>query len=103
MASKEISRAGRFEPRWPVILQLLVLVSIATLPARIRLMPHWVAVTLTVALLLPMAGVWVSRGSLRWLRLEHWSTLAFCAFAETMVLLSLRHIIAEMLKSPAVF
>ena len=43
MASKEISRAGRFEPRWPVILQLLGLVSIATLPARIRLIPHWLS------------------------------------------------------------
>jgi len=103
MASKETSRAGRFEPRWPVILQLLVLVSIATLPARIRLMPHWLGLTLTGVLLLPMVGVLVSRGALGWLRLERWSTLAFCAFAETMVLLSLRHIIAEMLKSPAVF
>jgi hypothetical protein len=103
MASKEISRAGRFEPRWPVILQLLGLVSIATLPARIRLIPHWLSLTLTSVLLLPMVGVWISRGALRWLRLERWSTLAFCACAETMVLLSLLHIISEMLKSPTVF
>jgi len=103
MATKEISHVAQFEPRWPVILQLLALVSIATLPARIRLMPHWLSLTLTAVLLLPMVGVLVSRGGLRWLRLERWSTLAFCAFAETMVLLSLRHIIAEMLKSPAVF
>jgi hypothetical protein len=103
MAMKEILRVAHFERRWPVILQLLALVSIATLPARIRLMPHWFGYSIAVALLLPMVGVGATRGAPGWLRIEHWSNLAICAIAEILVLLTLRHIILEMLRDPTVF
>jgi hypothetical protein len=103
MASKEISRADQFERRWPVVLQLLVVVGIATHPARIHMMPIWFGYSLAVALILPMVGVGVSRGALRWTRLEHWSNLAICALGETVILLTLYYIITEMLKTPTAF
>jgi hypothetical protein len=103
MASKEILRADQFERRWPVVLQLLVVVGIATHPARIHIMPLWFGYLLAVALILPMVGVGISRGGLRWTHLEHWSNLAICALGETVVLLTLYHIITEMLKTPTAF
>ena len=103
MASKEISRASRFERRWPVVVQLLVVVGIATHPSRIHIMPLWFGYSLAVALILPMVGVGVSRGALRWTRIEHWSNLAICALGETLILLTLYHIITEMLKTPTAF
>ena len=103
VASNEILRADHFERRWPVVLQLLVVVGIATHPARIHIMPLWFGYLLAVALILPMVGVGVSRGGLRWTHLEHWSNLAICALGETVVLLTLYHIITEMLKTPTAF
>ncbi len=103
MASKEILRADHFERRWPVVLQLLVVVGIATHPARIHIMPLWFGYSLAVACILPMVAVGISRGGLQWTHLEHWSNLAICALGETVVLLTLYHIITEMLKTPTAF
>jgi len=103
MASKEILRADHFERRWPVVLQLLVVVGIATHPARIHIMPLWFGYSLAVACVLPMVAVGISRGGLQWTHLEHWSNLAICALGETVVLLTLYHIITEMLRTPTAF
>jgi hypothetical protein len=103
MASKEILRADHFERRWPVVLQLLVVVGIATHPARIHIMPLWFGYSLAVACVLPMVAVGISRGGLQWTHLEHWSNLAICALGETVVLLTLYHIITQILKTPTAF
>ena len=102
MASKEILRADHFERRWPVVLQLLVVVGIATHPAD-SYHAAWFGYSLAVACILPMVAVGISRGGLRWTHLEHWSNLAICALGETVVLLTLYHIITEMLKTPTAF
>jgi hypothetical protein len=56
MQAKEPAQPIRIEPRWPVVLSVLVVLFVLTmLPARIRLLPSWFAYAIGIALLLPMA------------------------------------------------
>ena len=65
------ARTPPFEARWPVALaSLLIILLLALLPGRVRLVPAWVPYALGVVLLLPMAGVRLSSGDARALRLE---------------------------------
>ncbi len=67
---KEQSQAPRFEPRWPVALAFLVMVSLfALLPERLTLLPGWLLYVVAVALLVPMAGVGLTAARRWWLRI----------------------------------
>jgi hypothetical protein len=104
MQAKEPAQPIRIEPRWPVVLSVLVVLFVLTmLPARIRLLPSWFAYAIGIALLLPMAGVWLSGAHAWWLRVERTTTLVFSVFAEAVTLTTLLYLIFQMLDRPADF
>jgi len=94
----------RVERRWPVILSvLIVLLVLAMLPSRIRLLPHWSPYVLVTVLILPMAGVWLSRGQSHWLMAERVTSLLFSLIIEAVTLMTLWYLIVEMMDQPAIF
>jgi len=98
MIMKQQTQAPRFEPRWPVALAFLVMVSLfALLPERLMLLPGWFLYVVAVALLAPMAGVGLTAARRRWLRIEHTSMLLFVVFAGAVTLANLANLIGAML------
>jgi hypothetical protein len=73
------------------------------LPARIRLLPYWFPYLIGSGLLLPIAGVSLSRADARWLRVERLTTLVFSAVVEAVTLTTLLYLVLEMLHRPADF
>jgi hypothetical protein len=67
MQVKEPSQPTRIEPRWPVVLTVLVLLMVLTsLQSRIRLLPSWSPYAIGIMLVLPMIGVRLSGGHSGW-------------------------------------
>lgn len=59
------------EPRWPPALAILVVIFLlATLPGHVTALPVWVSYLAALAVLVPMAGVALTRGNILWLRIE---------------------------------
>ncbi len=101
---KEPAQPIRIEPRWPVVLAILgVLFVLTLLPARVRLFPSWTPYVLAVALLVPIAGVWLSAGEARWLRVERVTTLVFSLLAEAVTFTTLLYLVVAMLNRPQDF
>lgn len=97
----EPAKPIRLEPRWPLLLACLaVLLVLTLLPARASLLPFWGPYAVMLALMLPMAGVWLSDGHPSWLRLERTTTLVFSAFAEAVTITTLSYLVFEMLRQP---
>jgi len=89
----------RIERRWPVaITALAVLFLLEVLPWRARLLPPWVPYIGVIALIVPMAAVNLSGTTARWLRIEHATTLVFCAFAEGVTVTALARLLAVMIR-----
>ena len=76
-------------------------VLLMLLPARVRLMPWWAPVMFGAFMLAPMAGVMLTRGSARWLRIERVVTLACCFAAGVVTLMTLSAVIRAMLSAEA--
>ncbi len=63
--------ASRTEPRWPVAATLIsVVLLLHFLPERVRMAPLWMPYLVGAIMLIPMAGVVLSRGAPRWQRIE---------------------------------
>src|SRR5579872_3355823 len=98
---KEGAQPVRIEPRWPAALSILaVLILLALLRTRTRLFPPWTPYALGVALLLPMAGVWLSGARTWWLRLERITTLCLSLIVEIITLATLFYLLREMVSRP---
>jgi uncharacterized membrane protein len=86
------------ESRWPVALTIVVvLMLLAVLPDRIRLVPVGVPALLAFVVLSAMALVPLSGGRARALRMERWVVLLFCLIAGVGTLISLAYLIDEMI------
>jgi hypothetical protein len=92
-------QSPRIEPRWPVALTVvLVLFLLEMLPGRIRVLPHWVADLLAIALLVPMAGVTLTSGKAWWLRIERATILVFFMIVAGGMLANLGQLIAAIVR-----
>lgn len=61
----------RDESRWPPALSIVVVLCIlATLPGHVHALPTWVSYLTALAVLVPMAGVALTRGNTLWLGIE---------------------------------
>jgi hypothetical protein len=101
---KEPAPPIRYEPRWPVVLAILaVLLLLTLLPARVRLLPFWFPYVIGIALLVPIAGVWLSGAEARWLRLERTTTLVLSALVEAVTFTTLFYLVRAMLNRPEDF
>ena len=83
--------AVRAESRWPGALAIVaVLALLALLPARISLVPIWVAGFVGVVILVPMAGAGLSAGKGSWVKLERGVTILFALLMSVASLIQLR-------------
>ncbi len=91
----------RIEPRWPVALAILaVLFLLTVLRSRAKLFPFWMPYAIAMALLLPMAGVWLSGAQAWWLRLERITTLCLSLVLESITLATIWYLVGEMVNRP---
>jgi hypothetical protein len=59
------------EPRWPPALAILVVILLlAALPGHVYVLPVWVSYVAALAVLVPMAGVALTKGNTLWLGIE---------------------------------
>jgi hypothetical protein len=87
-----------FEPRWPVILEILtVILLLVLLRARVSLMPDWLPVALGIALAVPIAGVWLSQAHPSWLRIERTSTIVLSVIVEVLTIFTIGYMIRNIL------
>ena len=99
---KRSADTGRFEPRWPVALTILVLLFVlAALPDRIRLYPSWLAYALGIAVLTPLAGVGLTSARLWWRRVERVVVLVFVVVVAAMIVINLANVTVLMLSRSA--
>jgi len=76
---KKLTVTSIFKQRLPVILTVLaVMLLLAFMPGRIRLLPIWGICGIAIAILLPMVAVGIAANKTRWFRIEHAVTIFFC-------------------------
>lgn len=88
------------EPRWPMVLTVMVVFGSTLLPGRVRLFPPWVVLCIVIVLIAPMAGLWLSSAKQQWLRIEGWVTSAFVLYSTVAMLLDLKDIFVKMVTPP---
>jgi hypothetical protein len=89
----------RGEPRWPVAVTILaVLTILLLLPNRVRLLPGWGACLAAAVVLAPMLAVALRPGSGRWQGAERTVTFAFVGLAAVGNLVTLRELIIDMVR-----
>jgi hypothetical protein len=86
----------RLEARWPVALGIIcVLVVLAVLPDRVRLVPQWVNVVLALAVLAPIGAVSLRPAKAALQRVERVVVLAFVVLAGVGTLKGLGQLLRE--------
>jgi hypothetical protein len=99
---KESLQTRSLEPRWLVILAVLVvLILLAALPASVRVLPSWAFIAVSIVVIAPMAGVGLTRADLRWVRIERTVTLVFSVLIGLSTVMSLGFVIRAMVRESA--
>lgn len=92
----------KFERRWPVALTVVaVVLLLACLPWRIRLMPLWVTYALGAAVLVPIVVVGLTAARTTWVRIERAVTLFFVVSTAAGSVANLANLICAMVQRPA--
>lgn len=87
-------KAPRWEPRWPVIVSMIILLGLlAVSPERIRIVPVWALVVFVLIEIIPLVGVSITREHPGWLKAERVITLIFCVVSLTLNLVNLTNIV----------
>jgi len=100
MAMTETAGQLDLEPRWPIILTIIVVFALTLLPGRVRAFPPWARVLVVVVLIAPMAGLWLSPAKQRWLRIESIVTVASVLIAGAGMILDLKDLFVRMVTPP---
>jgi hypothetical protein len=102
VSQAEAVATPRQEPRLPVILTILtVMLLMAMLPERIRLVPRWATAIVAGLEVLVLAACAFSRGRRSWLLIERWVTVAFVSFAGAVLLTDIQRLFVLMLHTTA--
>jgi hypothetical protein len=97
----ESAQAFDLEPRWPIVLTIMVVFALTFLPGRVRIFPSWAVALITIVLIAPMAAVGLSSAKLRWLRIESIITTVFVLFGIAWMLLDLKEMFVKMVTPPS--
>jgi hypothetical protein len=90
--------ARRFEPRWPPLLAILVVITLMVLlSSRLRVLPGWFPYVIVAIVFIPMAAVQLTKGGALWLRIERVTTLLFVVLAGVATLAGLANVIQRVL------
>jgi hypothetical protein len=97
-AAEKATAPPRGEARTPVILTLLaVLIIMAALPERVRLLPRWVSMLAAGLEIAALAAAAMFRGRPVLVVMERWVTVAFLSFAGALMLNDIQRLIGLML------
>ena len=99
-AEREAARTLDLEPRWPIVLTIAIVFALTLLPGRVRVVPPWVTLVITLVLIAPMAGLWLSSAKRRWLRIEGWVTSAVVLYGTAAIILDLKDLFVKMVTPP---
>jgi|SRR6516162_1429719 hypothetical protein len=93
---------AHLEPRWPVVLAILVVILILTLlPNRVRALPMWLPPLLGIAMIVPMVALSLTSAKAPWLRTEWIVTVLFLVIAGLGVVDELIFLLTPMLRRPS--
>jgi hypothetical protein len=99
---KEPAQVLHIEPRWPAALAILtVILLLALLPERVRLLPAWFPYVVGIVLIVPMAAVGLSAEKARWLRIERTIMLLFIVVTVVLTVVTLASLIGAMVRRSA--
>jgi hypothetical protein len=85
------------EPRWPVVLAIVVVLSLlGLLPNRVREFPNWVLPFAAATIILPMTALSLTTAQERWLRIEKIATVVFVAAVGVATVHNLAVILTDM-------
>jgi hypothetical protein len=91
--------ATNIEPRWPVVVAILAVLSLqALLPDRIRAFPSWVPFLLAIILIIPMVVLTLTSAKARWLRIENIVILVFFMIGGLALVKSLGYLLSTMVR-----
>ena len=89
------------EPRWPPASAILaVLILLAILPGRIRVMPVWFSYAVATVILVPMAAVRLAPVKAPWLRIERTTIFLFVVTGTVLIIVALARLIGEITLHP---
>jgi len=101
MNDKKSIGTSILKQRMPVMLTILaVMLLLAFMPGRIRLVSNWVLCCITIAILFPMIAVGIAVNKTRWLRIERTVTLFFCLTGGIANVIILIGLVIAMLQRP---
>jgi hypothetical protein len=96
---REPAEVTHIEPRWPVVLTILVVLALLTgLPARVKVFPIWIWFFAVIAVIGPMVALTLSTAKARWLRVERIVLPLFLATVGFATLDDLRYLLSEMVR-----
>ena len=102
MVTKEKNQASRLEPRWPVLLAILLVVGLlALMPGRIRLFPFWFPYVIGIIVIVPIAAVGLMAARALWISVERTVTILFCVVMGMITLANLTNLINAMVYKSA--
>jgi hypothetical protein len=90
----------KLEPRWPIVLMVLLVYSSTQLPGRVKVFPHWALVLLLASLIVPMLAVHLAPAKQRWFQLENVAIVIFLAAAGFGIVLDLKDLFKAMVQPP---
>jgi uncharacterized membrane protein YozB (DUF420 family) len=97
----EADLAAHVEPRWPVALAILAVLSLfSVMPERSRLLPSWSGFAIGLTLILLMTGVWLGGDRARWLRIERAAMLAVATALLLITLSVVTFLVMEIMDQP---
>jgi hypothetical protein len=76
-AMNQAAQPLKLEPRWPIVLMVLLVYSSTQLPGRVKVFPHWALVLLVASLIVPMLAVHLAPAKQRWFQLEKIAIVIF--------------------------
>jgi uncharacterized membrane protein len=87
----------RIEPRWPIVLTILVVVGLmAVLPNRVRLFPAWFVYVIAITALTAIAAVPISGAAKRWRRIERIVTLGIVVIIGSTTIMGVASLIRDL-------
>jgi hypothetical protein len=97
LSSRQANEAlsiAHVEPRWPVALATLAVLSLFSLmPERSSILPSWFGLAIGIAVSALMIGVWLGGNRPSWLRVERAAMLALATALLAMTLLAVTHLV----------
>lgn len=96
----KLDQSPALEPRWPIVLIILLVFALSMLPGRVRVFPYWFVCSLAGLLIVPLVMLHFTSARERWLRIENIAIVLFVTFVAMGVVLDLKDLFVAMITPP---